>query len=473
MILSKSPNPSVVVVLGLMAPLALGACSGGTDQPAEWRLRSFGRPAQAGETPLTFRTRRAMEQIVQAQLRQPILRRRWTVAWQRLPLVRRFQRNPVDLQDWSYGYLYQGLIAFAKRSGEAAPADLVAAIGRENGWEIGEAPWRSFDHPDDFAVGDAYVALEPIRPEKAMLDPLRRRVGRVIAAGQPTQPWWIDAIAMAPPAWVALACRDSEPALLRLAAVRSLETARFLYSPGERLFFRDQHARQRALEGKGPPLFWGRGNGWAVAGLARILEALPADDPSRQPLERHYSETLESLMGRRNRDGQLPSDLSDPAVGGETTATALLVFAGARGINAGFLDRGRWQEAILHSWDRLLARVRPSGELIDVQPMASGPGPTLPRSLSPFAAGLVLLAGEEVIRMFSPRLPPAETDSGCCSLRTGCTRQFSTLGRARLGPPQTPKAPWVVPFLLSAPVEHHRDGPSRPETGGGSWQDRG
>ena len=132
-----------------------------------------------------------MEQIVQAQLRQPILRRRWTVAWQRLPLVRRFQRNPVDLQDWSYGYLYQGLIAFAKRSGEAAPADLVAAIGRENGWEIGEAPWRSFDHPDDFAVGDAYVALEPIRPEKAMLDPLRRRVGRVIAAGQPTQPWWI------------------------------------------------------------------------------------------------------------------------------------------------------------------------------------------------------------------------------------------------------------------------------------------
>jgi len=356
-----------------------------------------------------------MEQIVQAQLRQPLLRRRGPSVWlRRLPLVRRFQRNPVDLQDWNYGYLYQGLIAFAKRSGEAAPADLVAAIGRENGWEIGEAPWRSFDHPDDFAVGAAYVALELIRPEKAMLDPRRRRVGRVIAAGQPTQPWWIDAIAMAPPAWVALACRDSEPALLRLAAVRSLETARFLYSPGERLFFRDQYARQRALEGKGPPLFWGRGNGWAVAGLARTLEALPADDPSRQTLERHYSETLESLMGRRNRDGQLPSDLSDPAVGGETTATALLVFAGARGINAGFLDRGRWQEAILHSWDRLLARVRPSGELIDVQPMASGPGPTLPRSLSPFAAGLVLLAGEEVIRMFSPRLPPAKTDSGCC-----------------------------------------------------------
>ena len=408
MTLGKGPNPPVGVVLGLMAALALGACSGRTDQSAEWRLRSFGRPAQAGETPLAFRTRRAMEQIVQAQLRQPHLRRRGPSVWlRRLPLVRRLQRNPLDLQDWNHGYLYQGLIAFARRSGEAAPADLVAAIGRENGWEIGEAPWRSFDHPDDFAVGAAYVALEPIRPEKAMLDPLRRRAGRVIAAGQPSERWWIDAIAMAPPAWVALACRDSEPALLRLAALRSLETARFLYSPGERLFFRDQYARQRALDGKGPPLFWGRGNGWAVAGLARTLEALPADDPSRQPLERHYSETLESLMGRRNRDGQLPSDLSDPSVGGETTATALLVFAGARGINAGFLDRGRWQTAVLHSWDQLLARVRPSGELIDVQPPASGPGPTRPRSLSPFSAGVVLLAGEEVIRMVSPRLPPS------------------------------------------------------------------
>ena len=430
--LGKGHNPAVFVVLGLMAPLALGACSGGTDQSGEWRLRSFGRPAQAGETPLTFRTRRAMEQIVQAQLRQPLLRRRGPSVWlRRLPLVRRLQRNPVDLQDWNYGYLYQGLIAFAKRSGEAAPADLVAAIGRDNGWEIGKAPWRSFDHPDDFAVGAAYVALESIRPEREMLDPLRRRIGRVIAAGQPTQPWWIDAIAMAPPAWVALACRDSEPAMLRLGALRSLETARFLYSPGERLFFRDQHARQQALEGKGPPLFWGRGNGWAVAGLARILEALPADDPSRQPLERLYSQTMASLMGRRNRDGQLPSDLSDPAVGGETTATALLVFAGARGINVGFLDRGRWQKAILHSWDRLLARVRPSGELIDVQPMASGPGPTLPRSLSPFAAGLVLLAGEEVIRMVSPRLPPAKTDSGCC-----CEPHWAPLR------PQRPHGSW-------------------------------
>ena len=200
MTLGKGPNPPVGVVLGLMAALALGACSGRTDQSAEWRLRSFGRPAQAGETPLAFRTRRAMEQIVQAQLRQPHLRRRGPSVWlRRLPLVRRLQRNPLDLQDWNHGYLYLGLIAFARRSGEAAPADLVAAIGRENGWEIGEAPWRSFDHPDDFAVGAAYVALEPIRPEKAMLDPLRRRAGRVIAAGQPSERWWIDAIAMAPP----------------------------------------------------------------------------------------------------------------------------------------------------------------------------------------------------------------------------------------------------------------------------------
>lgn len=344
-----------------------------------------------------------MDRVVQAQLAQNTFQQRWLKRWQiHMPVVRRFQKTPVDLYDWNHGVLYQGLVAFTRRTGEQAPAELVATIGRENGWEIGMAPWRPFDHPDDFSVGAAFVALQSLRSEPGMLDPLRLRVRRIIAADRPSQAWWIDALAMAPPTWADLACLDREPAFLNVAARRALDTARHLHSPSQQLFFRDDRYRE-------PPVFWGRGNGWAVAGLARVLRRLPADHGTREPLLRLYRQTLEALMARRTAAGQLPSDLLRPALGTDASATALLVFAGAQGINSGLLDRSRWQGPILFSWEQLLNGVTADGEISDVQPPGEAPGPTVARSTHPFAAGAFLLAGEEVLTLLSP----SPSDQAC------------------------------------------------------------
>ena len=340
-----------------------------------------------------------MDRVVQMQLSQHTFQQRWLRRWQiHMPLLRRFQTNPVDLYDWNHGILYQGLVAFSRRTGRNAPVQLVATIGRENGWEIGTAPWRPFDHPDDFAVGAAYLALQPFQPEAGMLDPLRHRVQEIMAADRPSQPWWIDALAMAPPTWADLACRERKPALLNVAASRTLDTALHLYNPSQHLFFRDDRHRE-------PPVFWGRGNGWAVFGLARLLRRLPADHSHREPLLRLYGETLEALMARRTAEGQLPSDLLRPESGADASATALLVFAVVHGINHGLLDRPRWQGPILMSWENLLTHVTSRGELTDVQPPGDAPGPTVARSTHPFAAGAFLLAGEEVLTLLSPAPP--------------------------------------------------------------------
>lgn len=365
---------------------------------------------------MTRRTQGALARVVQAQMHHPDVQRRWRMRWLKraqihLPLFRRLQTNPVDLHDWNHGILYQGLVAFSRRTGEDAPADLVATIGRENHWEIGKAPWRSFDHPDDFAIGAAYVALAPLRPEPAMLHPLRSRLRQVMASAGPTDPWWIDALAMAPPTWADLACHDRDRAPLQLAAARSLQVAKELQSPEQRLFFRDQRQKLQAEEAGRTPVFWGRGNGWAVAGLARVLARLPAENPRRDPLLRLYRDTVEALMARRTSDGQLPTDLARPEMGGETSATALLVFAVTHGINSGLLERQRWQAPILFSWEHLLTRVKASGELADVQPPGETPGPSHHLSLQPFAAGLVLMAGEEVLTLLVP--PPRTRPKAC------------------------------------------------------------
>lgn len=390
---STQRRTSILHPVCVGAVVLLGGCS---SPPAALSPHPIPRRS---ELPLTGRTLRAMERVVEAQLSQPTFQQRWFKRWQiHMPVLRRFAKKPVDLYDWNHGVLYQGLVAFSRRTGEQAPADLVSAIGRENGWEIGTAPWRPFDHPDDFAVGAAYLALQPLRPEPGMLDPLRRRARRIMAADRPSQPWWIDALAMAPPTWADLACRNREPALLTIAASRSLDTALHLHNPSQQLFFRDDRHRE-------PPVFWGRGNGWAVAGLARVLGRLPADHTKRASLLRLYRNTFEALMARRTEQGQLPSDLLRPAFGADASATALLVFAGAHGINSGLLDRSRWQQPILFSWEHLLTRVTARGELIDVQPPGDAPGPTVARSTHPFAAGAFLLAGEEVLTLLSPPSP--------------------------------------------------------------------
>jgi len=53
-------------------------------------------------------------------------------------------------------------------------------------------------------------------------------------------------------------------------------TTAHLYDPAERLYFRDKTFLDRK-EANGAKLFWGRGNGWVLAGLARTLAVMPKD----------------------------------------------------------------------------------------------------------------------------------------------------------------------------------------------------
>src|SRR5262249_55492475 len=85
---------------------------------------------------------------------------------------------------------------------------------------------------------------------------------------------WCDAIFMASPAWIALTPFTGYSRYLAHADREFWATKDYLLVPAEHLFYRDsRYFDQRDAAGR--KIFWGRGNGWVFAGLARILNELP------------------------------------------------------------------------------------------------------------------------------------------------------------------------------------------------------
>jgi len=48
-------------------------------------------------------------------------------------------------------------------------------------------------------------------------------------------------------------------------------------------------------EANGKKVFWSRGNGWVLAGLARMLQFLPPDHPSRARFEKQYHDMADKF----------------------------------------------------------------------------------------------------------------------------------------------------------------------------------
>jgi rhamnogalacturonyl hydrolase YesR len=77
-----------------------------------------------------------------------------------------------------------------------------------------------------------------------------------------------------------------------------------LYDPTAHLYYRDTSyiypARQTP---NGKRVFWSRGNGWALAALARILDDLPVTDPARAEYVTTLRQMSAALKAVQRLDG--------------------------------------------------------------------------------------------------------------------------------------------------------------------------
>jgi unsaturated rhamnogalacturonyl hydrolase len=312
--------------------------------------------------------------------------------------------------DWTQGAGDAGFMALAGISGNPKYRDAMIAVGEGNRWEPGPRVY----HADDHCVGQTYAELYLLFRDPRMIGPLRERFDGILEKpsavtsmdiDQPnekaTENWsWCDALFMGPPSWVRLYAATGDTRYLDFAVKNWWRTTDFLYDAGEHLYFRDSsYFHQHEANGK--KIFWGRGNGWVIAGLVRMLQYLPANHPDRARFERLFTDMAAKLLECQQADGLWRASLLDPASYPlrETSGSGFFTYALAWGVNQGLLERSRYEPPVLKAWAALSGCVEPDGMLGHVQPIGADPKAFPEHSTEVYGVGAYLLAGSEVYRL--------------------------------------------------------------------------
>ncbi len=140
---------------------------------------------------------------------------------------------------------------------------------------------------------------------------------------------WVDSFYMCPP-FLAVAGQPEE------AVKQVIGYRRILWNPEKKMFYHIWDEDMQTFERK---LFWGVGNGWAAAGMTRVIKALPpAMQNERELIARFMRELLDGCLAHQRADGLFHDILDDPSTFVETNAAQMLSYTIYRGVKAGWLD---------------------------------------------------------------------------------------------------------------------------------------
>lgn len=174
----------------------------------------------------------------------------------------------------------------------------------------------------------------------------------------------------------------------------------------QHLFYRDgKYLYPKHTSVNGTKDFWARGCGWVVAGLAKVLQDVPADWSGRDEFLTTYREMCQAVRDCQQPDGYWTRSLLDPehAPGPETSGTAFFTYGLLWGINNGILDRDQYLPCALRAWEYLTTvALQDNGTVGYVQPIGERaiPGQTVDqKSTSNFGTGAFLLAACEMYRL--------------------------------------------------------------------------
>lgn len=248
------------------------------------------------------------------------------------------------------------------------------------------------------------VVSNPSDVDLAFIDDERDRlvVGeRVFNDQECRKRWcWADAIFMAPPVFFDLSRLTGDPRYAEFAHKEFWATTRYLYNENEHLYLRDSRYFARR-DDNGRLIYWGRGNGWTLAGIARILDQMPEGFEEREGYERIYREMAARLVELQHADGNWRSSLlaTDEAPAPESSGTGLLVFALAWGLNNGLIEGDHYRQSVELGWRALVNAIHPSGKLGWVQQVGFAPGSATAEDTQLYGVGALLLAASEVYPM--------------------------------------------------------------------------
>ena len=302
-------------------------------------------------------------------------------------------------QDWTFAAMYTGFMAAGDSLREPRYLDAMLAMSQQFQWHLGPR----LTHADDQAIGQTYLELYLRHREPKRMAQVREQYDQIMQLpDDPAKPvwWWCDALFMAPPVWTRLYQATGETKYLDYMDREWWITSKLLFDADEHLYFRDATYFDKR-EKNGRKIFWSRGNGWVMAGLARVLEGMPKGDPRREKYIAQFGQLAARVAELQGSDGLWRPGLLDaghyplPEVSG----SAFFIYAIAWGVNHHLLDRSKYEPIIAKGWAGLIAHIYEDGRLGCIQPIGAAPGDFKPTSSYVYGVGAFLLAGSEVRKL--------------------------------------------------------------------------
>lgn len=215
--------------------------------------------------------------------------------------------------------------------------------------------------------------------------------------------WWSDALYMGMPLFSKLYTLTGDEKLLDKQYACYRWTDSLLFDTDDQLYYRDgkyvwPKVKTVCDEGKS---FWARGDGWVLAGLAKVLEDLPKDSKYRPFYLQRFRQLAEGVAACQQDEGYWTRSMlcEADAPGYETSGTAFFAYGLLWGVNNGLLSEKQYAPVIERAWTYLSTiALQEDGSIGFVQPIGEKPDPTKTvdaHSQAPFGTGAWLLAACE------------------------------------------------------------------------------
>lgn len=318
--------------------------------------------------------------------------------------------------DWTNGAYYTGVARAHKTTKDMMYMAALKNQAVRNHWQT----FTRMHHADDVAISYSYlyIAMTDKRKNFVDLEPTKKFLDAHLyeddqwkagtdksKMGKTILWWWCDALFMAPPVINLYAKHTNQPKYVEDMHQFYMETYNQLYDKEEHLFARDmrfvwQGTNEDAKEPNGKKIFWSRGNGWVLGGLALLLEDMPKEYKHRDFYVNLYKEMATKILEIQPKDGLWSTSLLSPESynHGEVSGSGFYTFALAWGINNGLLDK-KHTSAVKKAWKALAACQHEDGRVGWVQNIGAFPEPASTDSWQNFGTGAFLMAGSEILKL--------------------------------------------------------------------------
>ena len=330
--------------------------------------------------------------------------------------------NPAEVRSfWDNAAYHTGNMEVYKLLQDQQMLDYSIRWAEHNQWkgatEADPANWKykQYGEGQDYVLfGDwqicfqTYIDLYNLSPDEKKVARAKEVMGYEADSKVHDYWWWADALYMVMPVMTKMYKLTGDEKYLRKLYENILYSDSIMLDYETRLYFRDgKYIYPKHKTASGKKDFWARGDGWVLAGLAKVLQDMP-ETYVRQPffIEK-YVNLARAVKKTQQSQGHWTRSIMDPkqAPGYETSGTAFFCYGLLWGVNHGYLSKTEFGPTIEKAWRYLTTvALQKDGKIGYVQPIGERaiPGQTVNAdSQANFGVGAFLLAACEYVRYLS------------------------------------------------------------------------